>query len=73
MKRKELKNLAKKIFTYEKGRTEDPDNIEYYENEILRLTGQVQEFEDIIELDLMIQEMFDKEARVREDVRADVI
>lgn len=60
MKRKELKNIAKKIYSYEMSRLTDPLNASIYEGEIIRLSGLLQDFEDIIEVDLMVQEMIAK-------------
>ena len=62
MKKKELKNLAKKIAKYELilQSSIDPKEKEQAQNEIMKLTSEVHNFEDIDILDEMIQEFLEK-------------
>ena len=62
MKKKELKNLAKKIAKYESilQNSTDAKEKEQVQNEIMKLTSEVHSFEDIDLLDEMIQEFLEK-------------
>lgn len=62
MKKKELKNLAKKIAKYELilQNSTDTKEKEQAQNEIMKLTSEVHSFEDIDLLDEMIQEFLEK-------------
>ena len=62
MKKKELKNLAKKIAKYELilQYSTDTKEKEQAQNEIMKLTSEVHSFEDIDLLDEMIQEFLEK-------------
>lgn len=62
MKKKELKNLAKKIAKYELilQNSTDAKEKEQAQNEIMKLTSEVHSFEDIDLLDEMIQEFLEK-------------
>ena len=62
MKKKELKNLAKKIAKYELilQNSMDTKEKEQAQNEIMKLTSEVHSFEDIDLLDEMIQEFLEK-------------
>lgn len=59
MKRKELKNLAKKIAKAELivQNSEDKNEIVRAQDEIIELSGRVSTIEDMIELDDLIQEI----------------
>jgi len=59
MKRKELKNLAKKIAQAEYARSiaTDPADIKNAENEIIKLSGKISNIEEMLLLDDMIQEI----------------
>lgn len=58
MKRKELKNLAKKIADaeYRHSQATDPEDIRNTENEIIKLSGKISNMEEMLLLDDMIQE-----------------
>lgn len=62
MKKKELKNLAKKIAKYELilQNSTNAKEKEQAQNEIMKLTSEVRNFEDIDLLDEMIQEFLEK-------------
>ncbi len=59
MKKKELKNLAEKIAKQEViiQTSEDSAEIQAAQNEIMRLSSRVHDFQDIDTLDEMIQEI----------------
>ena len=59
MKRKELKELAKKIAKQEKilQNSEDPKECAAAQDEIMRLSGHISSLEDMTILDEMIQEI----------------
>lgn len=59
MKRKELKNLAKKIAKYELiiQKNENPEEVEKAQMEIMALSGCVSRFEDIILIDELVQDI----------------
>ena len=61
MKRKELKNLAKKIAALEKiiQATEDEEKKKKAEHEIMRLSNSISNYEEIFILDELIQEFLD--------------
>lgn len=62
MKKKELKNLAKKIADceYTIQNSNDDNEIEKAQNEIMRLSGMVHSFEDLDIIDTMVQELLAK-------------
>lgn len=62
MKRKELKNLAKKIAELEKiiQAGEDPQAVNRAENEIMKLSASVGSLEDMAIIDEMVMEIFEK-------------
>lgn len=62
MKKKELKLLAKKIAAAEKNldSATDPKKREQYKEEIIKLSGHIQNYDDIFLLDGMIQEILEK-------------
>ena len=59
MKQKELKNLAKKIAKQERilANSDDPNEIEAAQAEIMRLSKQIHDFQDLDLIDEMVQEM----------------
>ena len=59
MKKKELKNLAEKIAKQEYviQTSDDDDAIQAAQNEIMRLTNRVRDFQDLDVIDEMIQEI----------------
>lgn len=59
MKKKELKNLAEKIAKQEYviQTSDDDDAIQAAQNEIMRLTSRVRDFQDLDVIDEMIQEI----------------
>lgn len=59
MKKKELKNLAEKIAKQEYviQTSNDDDKIQAAQNEIMRLTSRVRDFQDLDVIDEMIQEI----------------
>lgn len=59
MKRKELKNLAKKIAKAELTiqTSNDKKEIARAQDEIMELSGKIDSFEDMIELDDLVQEI----------------
>ena len=62
MKKKELKNLAKKIAECEHVIQKNEDNyeVEMARNEILRLSSGVSSFEDLDLIDEMVQDLLSK-------------
>lgn len=62
MKKKDLKNLAKRLAKLEKklSSTTDASETKKIQNEIIELSGQIQNVEEIFILDDMIQEILDK-------------
>lgn len=62
MKKKELKNLAKKIAECEYiiQKNDDEYEVEKAQNEIMRLSGMVHSFEDLDIIDTMVQELLAK-------------
>ena len=62
MKRKELKNLAKKIANQERiaQTSNDPAEVKRAQNEIMKLCGCVQSLEDITIIDEMVAELLTK-------------
>lgn len=62
MKRKELKDLAKKIAKAEIiiRDSNDPDAIKRAESEIMKLSGHVDRFEDMVIIDDLVQEILAK-------------
>ena len=63
MKRKELKTLAKRIATLELviQKNEDSRAVKNAKNEIMDLSGKVDDPEDIFYLDELVQQILDKE------------
>lgn len=61
MKKKELKNLAKKIAGYESiiQTNSDPKLIAQAKGEIMKLTGKITDFQDLEILDDLILEILD--------------
>ena len=59
MKKKELKNLAQKIAKYEKiiQSSADKAEVKKAEEEIMRLSGHVDNLEDMMMIDEMIQDI----------------
>lgn len=64
MKRKELKNLAKKIAKLEKAvqSNSDQEATKKAQDELLHLCGQVTNLTDMLELDELIQEYIENES-----------
>lgn len=62
MKKKELKNLAKKIanFEYIIQTSQNEDELDYAKNEIFKLTGGVTSFEELDLMDEMVQDILNK-------------
>lgn len=62
MKKKELKNLAQKIAKYEHiiQTSQNAKEVANAQDEIMRLSGAVKNFEDMMILDEMIQEFLEK-------------
>lgn len=62
MKKKELKNLAEKIAEQELliQKSKDNEIIQQAQNEIMRLSSRVHDFQDIDTLDEMIQNILSK-------------
>ena len=62
MTKKELKNLAKKIAVAEKslGNAQDEEKQSYWKNQIMKLTSQVSDMEDLWILDELIQKELNK-------------
>lgn len=66
MKKKELKNFAKKIASLEYlcQTSTDSKEIARAQNEIMKITnhiGRIEEFEELEEIDIMVQEILAKE------------
>lgn len=61
MKMKERKNLAKKIAKYQRIilDSEDKDAVHQAEEEIIKLSGSVQNWEDILIIDELVQELLE--------------
>lgn len=61
MKMKERKNLAKKIAKYQRIilDSEDKDAVRQAEEEIIKLSGSVQNWEDILIIDELVQELLE--------------
>ena len=59
MKRKEKKQLAEKIAKYECSvqSSEDPIKIKEAQNKIMELSSHVSDFNDIMEIDEMVQDL----------------
>lgn len=64
MKRKELKNLAQKIAKAELiiQTSDDPKAIKRAEQEIMNLSGQVHDLEDMVIIDELVQDLLDKKS-----------
>lgn len=62
MKKKELKNLAQKIAKWEQvlQTSQDKEEIQEAQSQIMKLSGKVQSLEDMMLLDDMIQEILKK-------------
>ena len=62
MKKKELKNLAKKIASAEMelSSAQDKKDIKHYQDQIIELSGQIDNPNDLFLLDAMIQEILEK-------------
>ena len=62
MKKKELKNLAAKIAKYERIiQTSDDKNAVYQaEQEIMKLSGSVNNLEDMVAIDELVMELLEK-------------
>lgn len=65
MKRKELKNLAKKIANAELiiQSSDDKEKIHRAEQEVIELSGRVDSLDDIAIIDEMVQELLAKELK----------
>lgn len=65
MKRKELKNLAKKIANAELiiQSSDDKEKIHRAEQEVIELSGRVDSLDDIAIIDEMVQEFLTKELK----------
>lgn len=63
MKRKERRNLAQKIAKCELiiQNSTDKDEIAKAQNEIMSLSGRAMSLEDIMEIDVLVQEILEKE------------
>lgn len=64
MKMKERKNLAKKIAKQQRIilHSEDTDAVHQAEQEIMKLSGQVENWEDILIIDELVQELLEDES-----------
>ena len=62
MKKKELKNLAKKIANYEYiiQTSQNEDELDYAKNEIFKLSSGVTSFEELDLMDEMVQDILNK-------------
>ena len=62
MKKKELKNLAEKIAKYEYviQNSNDEDAVQAAQEEIMRLSSRVHDFQDIDTIDEMVQDILNK-------------
>lgn len=63
MKMKERKNLAKKIAKQQRIilNSEDKEAVHQAEQEIVKLSGQVENWEDILIIDELVQELLEEE------------
>lgn len=63
MKMKERKNLAKKIAKQQRIilNSEDKEAVHHAEQEIVKLSGQVENWEDILIIDELVQELLEEE------------
>lgn len=64
MKMKERKNLAKKIAKQQRiiQNSDDKDAVYQAEQEIIKLSGQVENWEDILVIDELVQELLEAES-----------
>ena len=64
MKMKERKNLAKKLAKQQRIilSSEDKDAVRQAEQEIMKLSGQVENWEDILIIDELVQELLEDES-----------
>lgn len=64
MKMKERKNLAKKIAKQQRIilNSEDEEAVRQAEQEIMKLSGQVENWEDILIIDELVQELLEDES-----------
>ena len=64
MKMKERKNLAKKLAKQQRIilNSEDKDAVHQAEQEIMKLSGQVENWEDILIIDELVQELLEDES-----------
>lgn len=64
MKMKERKNLAKKLAKQQRIilNSEDKDAVRQAEQEIMKLSGQVENWEDILIIDELVQELLEDES-----------
>ena len=64
MKKKELKNLAQKIAKAELiiQTSDDPKAVKRAEQEIMNLSGQVDNLEDMVIIDELVQDLLDKKS-----------
>ena len=64
MKKKELKNLAQKIAKAELiiQTSDDPKAVKRAEQEIMSLSGQVDNLEDMVIIDELVQDLLDKKS-----------
>lgn len=62
MKKKELKNLAQKIAKAERivQTNDDPKAVKKAEQEIMELSGHVENIEDMVIIDEMVQDLLNK-------------
>ena len=63
MKMKERKNLAKKIAKQQRiiQTSDDKEEIRQAEQEIVKLSGQVENWEDILVIDELVQELLEED------------
>ena len=63
MKMKERKNLAKKIAKQQRiiQTSEDKEEVRQAEQEIVKLSGQVENWEDILVIDELVQELLEED------------
>lgn len=64
MKMKERKNLAKKIAKQQRiiQNSDDKDAVYQAEQEIIKLSGQVENWEDVLVIDELVQELLEAES-----------
>ena len=64
MKMKERKNLAKKIAKQQRiiQNSDDKDAVYQAEQEIIKLSGQVENWEDILVIDELVQELLEADS-----------